>query len=94
MTLPIEATTKALDALRIIQSDEAPYYPDQEDACEELAEALADGAEIPFYAGNLTEEFMGLTEGMHIHPTACAVRVAIAYGDMSGLEGLGYQVKR
>lgn len=55
----------------------------------QLAQRLADGEAIPW------EEALALTNALEGEEgdLAAAVRVALAYDDLSGLEGLGFQVR-
>ena len=54
-----------------------------------LAQRLADGEAFPW------EEALTLTDALEEEEgdLAAAVRVALAYDDRSGLEGLGFQVR-
>jgi len=81
--------------IEIINDRESPDH-ERQDALMNLAAWIARGGFVPHDGGNLTEQTINDSmlwpiEGVGIE-TANAVAVAIAYGDVSAMVGLGYEI--
>lgn len=72
-------------------NDEATSRQDRIDAIDDLAQWIAKGGFPPFDSGFINEEHQGERYDKDL---IAAINVVLANGDLSGLEGLGYEVKR
>ena len=78
--------------LTIINDATATNY-DRTEALDNLATWLAKGGFAPDDAGILDDAREHFRE-LGLTATVDAINVAIAYGDLSGLDGLGFEVAR
>lgn len=97
----VRSAGKVLALLRAVASREARGGYDRVMALRVLAETLADGAYVPVmdsarWAAMVDPDALreSADEGglgqQSTYELACAVRVALAYDDLSGLAGCGY----